>query len=144
MPNDLTGGWQGLDPTLLFVNAFTLPQNGAMLAMANPLTGADQQVAAWFHAHLTQTFVTVLLALSEPGSGTWIGIVLFLLVLFFLWKRSWPAIATLIVAVPGGMFMNELLKGLVHRPRPFLEGPFVDWSGYSFASGHTIGATLLY
>jgi membrane-associated phospholipid phosphatase len=126
------------------VNALILPQNGAILAMANPLAGADTQVAAWFHAHLTQAFVTVLRALSEPGSGTWIGIVLFLLVLFFLWKRSWLAMATLIVAVPGGMFMNELLKILVHRPRPFLEGPFVDWSGYSFASGHTIGATLLY
>src|SRR4029077_9187194 len=35
-------------------------------------------------------------------------------------------------------------KILVHRHRPFTEGPFVDWSGYSFASGHTIGATLLY
>src|SRR5205823_6482646 len=129
---------------LLFVNALILPQNGAILAMANPLAGADKQVAAWFHVHLTQTFVTVLRALSEPGSGTWIGIVLFFLVIFFLWKRSWPAIVTLIVAVPGGMLMNELLKILVHRPRPYLEGPFVDWSGYSFASGHTIGATLLY
>src|SRR5438552_18940838 len=98
---------------LLFVNGLTLPQNGAILAMANPLAGADQQVAGWFHAHLTQTFVTVLRALSEPGSGTWIGIVLFFLVLFFLWKRSWLAIATLIVAVPGGMFMTELLKILV-------------------------------
>ena len=28
--------------------------------------------------------------------------------------------------------------------RPFVEWPFADWSGYSFASGHTIGATLLY
>jgi len=51
---------------------------------------------------------------------------------------------TLIVAVPGGMLLNELLKQLVHRHRPFVDGPFVDWSGYSFASGHTIGATLLY
>src|SRR2546430_2451805 len=25
-----------------------------------------------------------------------------------------------------------------------VDGWFVDWSGYSFASGHTIGATLLY
>jgi undecaprenyl-diphosphatase len=36
------------------------------------------------------------------------------------------------------------VKILVHRQRPFVDGPFVDWSGYSFASGHTIGATLLY
>src|SRR5437667_11955187 len=42
------------------------------------------------------------------------------------------------------MLLNELMKVLVHRHRPFVDGPFVDWSGYSFASGHTIGATLLY
>ena len=51
---------------------------------------------------------------------------------------------TLIVAVPGGVLLNECVKVLVHRQRPFVDGPFVDWSGYSFASGHTIGATLLY
>lgn len=42
------------------------------------------------------------------------------------------------------MLLNEWLKILVHPHRPFVDGPFVDWSGYSFASGHTIGATLLY
>jgi membrane-associated phospholipid phosphatase len=66
------------------------------------------------------------------------------LVLFFIWKREWPSLVTLIVAVPGGMLLNEWVKLLVHRQRLFVEGPFVDWSGYSFASGHTIGATLLY
>jgi membrane-associated phospholipid phosphatase len=65
-------------------------------------------------------------------------------VIFFVWKRAWPALVTMIVAVPGGMLLNELLKLAVHRHRPFLDGWFVDWSGYSFASGHTIGATLLY
>ncbi len=42
------------------------------------------------------------------------------------------------------MLLNEWLKLAVHRQRPFVAGPFVDWSGYSFASGHTIAATLLY
>ena len=74
----------------------------------------------------------------------WVGIVLFAVMLFLIWKRHWLSLFTLIVAVPGGMLLNELIKVVVHRPRPFLEGPFVDWSGYSFASGHTIGATLLY
>ena len=74
----------------------------------------------------------------------WVGIVLFAVVLFLIWKRHWLSLLTLIVAVPGGMLLNELIKVAVHRPRPFLAGPFVDWSGYSFASGHTIGATLLY
>jgi membrane-associated phospholipid phosphatase len=112
--------------------------------MMNPLAGPDHQFAVWFHAHLTNTFVAILRAFCEPGSSEWIGVVLFFVALFFVWKRWWPSLVTLIVAVPGGMMLNELLKVLVHRPRPFVTGQFVDWSGYSFASGHTIGATLLY
>lgn len=116
----------------------------AALAVVNPLSGADHGIAMWFHQRLTPTFVTVLHAFTEFGSGEWIGVVLFALVLFFAWKRSWPCLVTLIIAVPGGMLLNEWLKVLVHRHRPFVDGPFVDWSGYSFASGHTIAATLLY
>ena len=124
-------------------NASLSPQSGATLALVNPLAGADHQVAGWFHAHLTQSFVNFLRVLSEPGSAEWIGFVLFLAAIFFVWKRAWPALVTMLVAVPGGMLLNEFLKLAVHRHRPFLDGWFVDWSGYSFASGHTIGATLL-
>lgn len=116
----------------------------ATLAVANPLWGADHGLAAWFHERLTPTFVSVLHAFTEFGSGELIGLVLFSLVLFFVWKRWWPSLVTLIVVVPGGMLLNEWLKLAVHRQRPFVEGPYVDWSGYSFASGHTIAATLLY
>jgi membrane-associated phospholipid phosphatase len=125
-------------------NALILPQNSVALAMVNPLSGPDHEIATWFHTHLTGPFVTVVRAFTEFGSSAWIGTVLFFLVVFFIWKRWWPSLVTLIVAVPGGMLLNELLKILVQRPRPILAGPFVDWSGYSFASGHTIGATLLY
>ena len=116
----------------------------AALAVANPLSGADNGIATWFHQRLTPTFVSVLHGMTEFGSGEWIGVVLFALVLFFAWKRAWLSLVTLVVAVPGGMLLNEWLKVLVHRHRPFVDGPFVDWSGYSFASGHTIAATLLY
>jgi membrane-associated phospholipid phosphatase len=112
--------------------------------MANPLAGPDHEVAGWFHAHLTRSFVSVLHAFTEFGSAEWIGVVLFFVALFFVWKRWWPSLVTLIITVPGGMLLNEWMKILVHRQRPFVDGPFVDWSGYSFASGHTIGATLLY
>jgi undecaprenyl-diphosphatase len=114
------------------------------LAVANPFWSADHGIATWFHERLTPMFVSVLRAFTEFGSAEWIGIILLALVLFFAWKRWWPSLVTLIVAVPGGMLLNEWLKLIVHRHRPFVDGPFVDWSGYSFASGHTIGATLLY
>jgi membrane-associated phospholipid phosphatase len=121
-----------------------LLQNSVALAVANPLAGPDHELAGWFHERLTPAFVAVLHAFTDFGSGEWIGIIVSVLVVFFAWKRWWPSLVTLIVAVPGGMLLNEWVKVLVHRQRPFLDGPFVDWSGYSFASGHTIGATLLY
>ena len=127
------------------INALSALQNStATLAFENPFWTADHGIATWFHERLTPTFVTVLHAFTEFGSGEWIGVVLFALVLYFLWKRSWLPLVTLIIAVPGGMLLNEWIKILVHRHRPFVDGPFVDWSGYSFASGHTMGATLLY
>src|SRR2546423_746003 len=114
------------------------------LAIANPFAGVDHGVALWFHAHLTPTFVSVLRGITEFGSSEWIAIVLSIAVLFFVFKRWWPSLLMMVVAVPGGMLLNEGIKILVHRHRPFVDGWFVDWSGYSFASGHTIGATLLY
>jgi membrane-associated phospholipid phosphatase len=127
------------------MKALFLLQNFApTVAMANPFWSADHGIATWFHERLTPMFVSVLRAFTEFGSAEWIGVILFALVLFFVWKRWWLSLVTLVVAVPGGMLLNEWVKILVHRQRPFVNGPFVDWSGYSFASGHTIGATLLY
>ena len=127
------------------INAlFPFQNSTATLAIENPFWTADHGIAVWFHTRLTPTLVTILHAFTEFGSSEWIGVVLFALVLFFAWKRWWPSLITLIIAVPGGMLLNEWLKIFVHRHRPFVEGPFVDWSGYSFASGHTMGATLLY
>jgi undecaprenyl-diphosphatase len=127
------------------VNALFPFQNcTATLAVANPFWAADHGVAIWFHERLTPSLVSLLDAVTEFGSSEWIGVVLFAVTLFFMWRRSWPSLVTLIIAVPGGMLLNEWMKLLVHRTRPFVDGPFVNWSGYSFASGHTMGATLLY
>jgi undecaprenyl-diphosphatase len=112
--------------------------------MGNPVAGIDHGIALWFHAHVTQAFVSVLRGITEFGSSEWIAIVLSLTVVFFVLKRWWASLIALVVAVPGGMLLNELVKILVHRHRPFEDGWFVDWSGYSFASGHSVGATLLY
>ena len=114
------------------------------LALANPFAGIDHGAALWFHAHLTPSFVSMLKGITEFGSSEWIAIVLSATVLFFVFKRWWASVLTIVIAVPGGMLLNEWVKLLVHRHRPFEDGWFVDWSGYSFASGHTIGATLLY
>jgi membrane-associated phospholipid phosphatase len=42
------------------------------------------------------------------------------------------------------MLLNHAMKIWIHRPRPFAASPYVDMRGYSFPSGHTMAATLIY
>jgi membrane-associated phospholipid phosphatase len=106
--------------------------------------GFDEHIAYWFHQRLTAGAADALYALSWPGSGLAIGLVLGAIVLGVMWRRRWDRLAWVVLTVPGGMLLGEAVKLLVHRHRPYVTGPFVDWAGYSFPSGHTIGATLLY
>jgi undecaprenyl-diphosphatase len=107
------------------------------------LLGLDQHIAGWFHVRLNEVFARILFGLSFPGSPACVAAVLSLTVPFLAWTRRWRQLAWLLVTLPGGMLLGDLLKLLVQRRRPYLVGPFVDWSGYSFPSGHTIAATLL-
>lgn len=114
------------------------------LGMVAPLAGVDHELAHWCRNHLTNAFGDVLCLLSKPGSGGWIAIVLLASVIFLVWRRRWHGLISMILIVPGGLLLNCALKVLVHRQRPFVHGAFAFWDGYSFPSGHTIGATLLY
>jgi undecaprenyl-diphosphatase len=42
------------------------------------------------------------------------------------------------------MLLNKLLKYAFHRPRPFFTDPIISLDSYSFPSGHTMAATVLY
>jgi undecaprenyl-diphosphatase len=104
----------------------------------------DHFIAGWFHARLTPGFAALLHAMSDPGGPEWIAFVLLCLTFILIRKRHWHGLATVVLTIPGGLLLCEAIKLLVHRHRPYIAGPFVDWSGYSFPSGHTAGATLLY
>jgi undecaprenyl-diphosphatase len=108
------------------------------------LLNLDSQIAVWFHAHLTATVATLLHLMSTPGGAMWVGATLALTTCALVWTRRWSVLTKIMLAGPCGMLLGELVKLLVHRQRPYTAGPFVDWSGYSFPSGHTLGATLLY
>ena len=51
---------------------------------------------------------------------------------------------TLLMAVPGGMLLNVLLKSVFQRARPHFDDPLLILDSYSFPSGHTVAATLFY
>ena len=59
-----------------------------------------------------------------------------------LWKRWWYGLLALALVVPGGVLLNLALKMAFARARPGWGD--IDLFGYSFPSGHTMTATLLY
>jgi undecaprenyl-diphosphatase len=42
------------------------------------------------------------------------------------------------------MLLNKFLKYIFHRPRPHFDDPILALTSYSFPSGHTMTATVLY
>jgi membrane-associated phospholipid phosphatase len=113
---------------------------------AQPLLCAsiDQTIAFWFRSHLTPAFSEFLLGLTTAGSEIAIAGLVLATLGWLVWRRHWLALATLLLTVPCGALLGEAIKLVVQRPRPFLAGPFGVWGGYSFPSGHTLGATLMY
>lgn len=111
-----------------------------------PITGVDLRLAAWLHTHahdsaLLRNFLLGVTHLhSTPG-------VLGLTALAGWWltrqgARHW--MLTLLLAVPGGMLLNVAMKHTFARARPYFDEPILTLSTYSFPSGHTVAATLLY
>jgi membrane-associated phospholipid phosphatase len=109
-----------------------------------PLTVLDAHTAAWFHAHAVPSVTQFMLGISAMNGIAGISILTVLVALFFVWKRDWYWLLGLVLAVPGGMLLNLLIKFAFHRQRPSFIDPIVTLSSYSFPSGHTLASTVFY
>lgn len=110
----------------------------------DPLVIVDTQVAAWLHARATPLLTTFMLVITHLHSTLAVSIIAFVVALLLLYRRSWYWLLALVLAVPGGMLLNVLLKLAFHRTRPAFDNPILTLRTYSFPSGHTMAATVLY
>ena len=114
------------------------------LVATDRISVVDHKIAAWFHGHLTGPLINVMLALSDVGSPLWIGGITSIVVLILILRKRWYGLLAIVLTVPGGMLVHHFIQIIVHRHRPFRHSEFLDLGGYSFPSGHTMAATLLY
>lgn len=110
----------------------------------DPLTVIDKNVAEWFHERRTPGLTTTMQLVTGLASPAWVTGVAMVTALVLWWKRCWFGLLALVLVVPGGMVLDFLLKILFHRHRPSFAESFLIFYGYSFPSGHTMAATLLY
>lgn len=108
------------------------------------MTVIDLQVAAYLYAHTTPLLTLVMTFSSYLGSPIVTGSVAFAHGIVLWRRRHCHRLLALVIAVPGGMLLNVLIKYIVLRPRPFFDKPILILTGYSFPSGHAMASTVLY
>jgi membrane-associated phospholipid phosphatase len=109
-----------------------------------PLTIADAQLSAWLHARESPFLTSAMFVATSFGSTVTVTCISVALGLYLLWRRRFFWLAALVSSVLGGVLLNRLLKYAFHRPRPHFSDPILTLTSYSFPSGHTMMATVLY
>lgn len=141
-------GYPGLHLTLgllLLITASWLFGGIAQDVVAgDPLTLFDRKVFLWFHQHRTPGLTMTMQWVSALGSPTWAFGLAMGAGLVLWWRRCWCRLLALVLVLPGGMVLDIMLKIAFHRQRPSFPESFLIFHGYSFPSGHTMAATLLY
>ena len=141
-------GYLGLHLTLgvlLIIGASWLFGGIAQDVVAgDPLTVIDQDVAAWFHQRRTPALTTAMELITSLASTTWVTSVGIVSALVLWRKKCSYRLLALVLVLPGGMALDFLLKIAFRRQRPSFTDSFLIFQGYSFPSGHTMAATLLY
>lgn len=108
------------------------------------LTVLDGLVANWFHVRATPAMTQFMLAVSFMHGGVAGGLLaLCLLGYFYVRELRWWLLAGLII-LAGGTLLNVLIKYSFQRARPTFDAPLLTLTTYSFPSGHTAFAAMLY
>lgn len=143
-PEGAAGAHLTLGLALLFIGmlAFGLVADGVVDGAG--IVAVDVAVANWFHVRTTPGWTSFMMTVSFFHGGL-PGALLALALLgyFYMRKLRWWLLAGLII-LPGGTLLNVLIKYSFQRARPSFDAPLLTLTTYSFPSGHTAFAAMLY
>jgi membrane-associated phospholipid phosphatase len=108
------------------------------------LTVVDVKIAQWFHVHASAGMTQLMLFITNVHGMVGGSLLALALAAWFYFTRQHYWLITTLIALPGGMLLNVLLKFVFHRARPTFDNPLLTVPFYSFPSGHTANAALLY
>jgi Membrane-associated phospholipid phosphatase len=104
----------------------------------------DRLLIAQIQSGISRMNTSLMISMTQLGSPLTIILLSVLMTLFLVNIKKYAAaiwsVSTLII---GAAVVNPLLKLLFGRPRPLIHRIITE-AGYSYPSGHAIGATLFY
>jgi membrane-associated phospholipid phosphatase len=109
-----------------------------------PLTVTDVQLSNWLHKHASPPLTNAMFVITSLGSTELASLIAVIFGIYLLWRRRPYWLAAAWLTVFGGMLLNRLLKFVFQRARPQFDDPILTLTSYSFPSGHTMTATVLY
>jgi membrane protein DedA with SNARE-associated domain/membrane-associated phospholipid phosphatase len=105
----------------------------------------DQPVQNFFVAHREPWLTLLVRGASNLGNAALLIGGLVAVGLLWRWRgRTWRPLELLAIAFAGAWLLSNLVKVLVHRPRPPAAQAIGHWTGYAFPSGHVTHATAVY
>lgn len=117
----------------------------AAIQQKNPrLQDVDESTSEVFSGIRTTPATTFFRFVTDAGSPVGLSVIAAIMVVTFLVRRRYTWAAYLVVTMGGGMLMNQGLKIYFARARPELSAALKSASGYSFPSGHTMGAMVFF
>lgn len=109
-----------------------------------PLVLLDARIAAWLHQHGSIELAAFMVAITHLHSAPGLGALTVVLALVLARIRAWYWLLSVVLAVPGAIALNIMLKHAYERARPHFDDPWITQATFSFPSGHTAGATAFY
>lgn len=116
----------------------------ADLAHQGPITEADAAVSSWVRARSQAGFTQLMIAVTHLHSNPGIGLMAVTAGVVLLWRGQSTWIPVLAASVGGGLLLNALVKLVFQRARPAFDDALMTLPTFSFPSGHTAGATVLW
>ena len=126
--------------TVVFVKLFDFVKDNG-----HDVTPFDHALLFWMYHHRAPFLTQAATILAHVGSPPVIvGIAVAAALLGLAWRQVRGAAWTLPIAVMGAGVIIQAVKLLVRRPRPSFFTPLLHEAGYSFPSGHSLIAIVVY
>ena len=114
------------------------------LITRDPLVEVDAMISEWLRVHASPRFAALMHAVSALASTPAVTLLAIVLGCALLWQRRWYWLLGVVLAVPGGVLLNFVLKQVFGRARPGWADASMALDDPGFPSGHTMMVTIIY
>lgn len=128
----------------LLLAVFVFANIAEEVVTRDSLVMLDERILQGLHAHATPGRTAFFFFFTELHNTLGVLVMTALFALWLAHKKAWDWVLRVLLSVPLGMLVNVLLKNIFQRERPGFDQPIITLVTYSFPSGHTAAATLLY